>query len=794
MARGLADLPVEVIHLIAGYLPNSGIKTLRRTCRTLCNSVRLRLDRVFLSANPLNLTVFRAIAGSEAFRYGITEIIWDDARLIEEPLGEFHPDDEREYHRIDPETGCPYWFVHACRDNIDELRRRKGFHRNINRGRTPPEAILRANQIADAELPRNVSWQYYQNLFQQQQDIIVFNKDADAFIHGLRQFPNLKRVTVTPAAHGWIYTPLYETPMIRAFPKGFNYPIPRGWPDFPGWGDKPRAEPWEGESSSSARQAYRGVCIATRALASYPELHHVSELSIDAHTLETALNSRVFEEPNTEYNDFATILRQPGFARLDLSLLVGGQEFTGWLCFRNRYLRRALEGAADLEHISLSTNVDFDPAADATVEGTAGSRAQLVPLCTIFPVEQWCRLRHFALSNFLVDNDDLILFLSALPFATLRSIHLGLLHFVDHGGSFHALLQDMRDKLDWRTRTRTRDVPPSARPSVSIAVPTTYLEIGHAIWLEEELNVLQPRVNGIASRLSKKVTICDVQLGLGGNWRYPAFPSISSYAWDGIENGIWDSISRYWGNSSDSCASWAFANLTGHDTRWVSQGGNLAQARANYQTEHVFEGQLIGDFFTRWLDQGLIKNQRPSPLLTFPRFSCGEILDFFMETDGARFPWQLGGRATAFINLLLTELNVYGQRANRPDHSPCLRILGMIINYLNDPEAFSKFCGTYEGIYAHFEEWDRWHASAGYPAGRNIPSMRDEWREYIRVVLDSLIIRSRATFDYMLDKRQLFRTSLSDPPYDGHWFVNRFINRAQLRLSYTCIHMDPHRA
>jgi hypothetical protein len=67
MARSLAHLPAEIIIIIASCLPNSGIKTLRLTCKTLCNTVRLRLDRAFLSANPLNITVFRAIADSETF-------------------------------------------------------------------------------------------------------------------------------------------------------------------------------------------------------------------------------------------------------------------------------------------------------------------------------------------------------------------------------------------------------------------------------------------------------------------------------------------------------------------------------------------------------------------------------------------------------------------------------------------------------------------------------------------------------------------------------------------------------
>ncbi|KAL3435194.1 hypothetical protein BDV09DRAFT_195197 [Aspergillus tetrazonus] len=458
MARSFADFPVEIIQMIASYLPNSSIKTLRLTCKLLCNTVSLRLDRAFLSANPLNIAVFRAIADSEIFRHGIEEIIWDDARFIKAPLGEFHIADEREDLWIDEETGCPEWFVNACKENRKDFEMRKYWHSKYpDQGRI--EQLALAEEQAAAEPPVKISWQYYQNLLQQQEDTIIFNMDAEALECGLRRFPALKR-----------------TPMIRAFPKGFNYPLPRGWPHNPEGTFAPEATPWEDEAT---RKDFRGFGIVTRALASYAD-HQVSELIITANTLQTGLNCRVFETLNAQYTDFAAILRKPGFARLDLSLLVRGQERTGWPTYRNGLLRRALSGAHGLEHIGLSTNVDEDPASDSTIPGSAGGRDRLVSLRTIFPVDEWKSLRHFSLSGFLVDKDDIISFLFALP-PTLRSVHLGLLYFVDHGGSYRELLIDMRDQLDWRKRD------PEDRPVVSLAKPTFYKRIGHAVWLDNEV-------------------------------------------------------------------------------------------------------------------------------------------------------------------------------------------------------------------------------------------------------------------------------------------------------------------
>ncbi|KAL4798704.1 hypothetical protein BDV19DRAFT_11481 [Aspergillus venezuelensis] len=459
MPRSLAGLPAEMISLIASCLSNRDIKTLRLTCRTFCNSVRLRLDRVFLSANPLNIAVFREIADSEKFQHCVKEIIWDDARFVKSPYDEeMHPEDREELWK-DDENRCPWWFAKQCEEQIEDLEMRSG-----------------SNRDQPAQLPLKICWQYYQNLLQQQEDVIIFNKDMDALVYGLSKFSALERITVTPAAHGWLFAPLYETPMIRSFPRGFNYPIPRGWPTIPDGTYKPKAKPWE---DKSVKRDFRGFVLITRVLATYPA-HHISQLRISSNTLETGLNCRVFEDPNPEYDDFASIMARPGFKRLDLDLLVGGQEHTGWRAFHSQNLYHALSAARDLKYISLRTNIDCNPASDSVQRGSGGSRAHLVPLQTIFPIESWTSLRHFGLTGFLVDQTNLITFFASLP-VTLRSIHLSFLYFVNNGGSWQKLLQDMRTKLDWRTRD------PACRPVVSVAVATGYQQVGHAVWVDKEV-------------------------------------------------------------------------------------------------------------------------------------------------------------------------------------------------------------------------------------------------------------------------------------------------------------------
>ncbi|PNY26741.1 Uncharacterized protein TCAP_03313 [Tolypocladium capitatum] len=170
---------------------------------------------------------------------------------------------------------------------------------------------------------------------------------------------------------------------------------------------------------------------------------------------------------------------------------------------------------------------------------------------------------------------------------------------------------------------------------------------------EDKYHELQERVAGIATQLNKHIQVCGKQkLSLGGKYRYPAFPAPAANPWDGIENGKWDSISRYWGNSSADCSDWTVTNLRRADTRTVGPGQTF---RAKYQTEHVFEGQLISDFFNLWLDKGHVKNQNPVPANPAPKMACTAI-DRYIRTPKTSYPWFLGEESASFLQLMQAEL------------------------------------------------------------------------------------------------------------------------------------------
>ncbi|KAI0809578.1 hypothetical protein GGR55DRAFT_689337 [Xylaria sp. FL0064] len=408
----LTCLPAELLISVISNLTNRDIKNLRLTNHFFCNTAQLRFSWVFLSANPVNVEVFLAVANHETLRMGITEIIWDDALLTPNPKEHTEPD-----------------LDFSSDDDLHD--------------RASPESVPHAGA------------------------------DIEALRHGLCCFPSLQRITIMPAAHGRLYTPLYETPMIRALSLGFNYPLPRGWPCVREWESPPRACPWDDQV---LKNRWRGYRLVTRELVRQKK--QIPELLVHSHYLNTGLNIRIFEEPCDDYNNLATIIQQPGFTRLQLDLLVGGQEHLGWSSFRSGLMRRALSAANDLEDARFRTDVVQDPDASSQ-QHAGGSMEHFIPLLNIFPTDKWPRLRHFQLSGFLVQQTDVVSLLASLP-PTLRSVELSFLIFLDNGGTYRTLLDEMGDTLGWQDRAA------NVRPTVSIGVHLGRQCAGRAIWVDKE--------------------------------------------------------------------------------------------------------------------------------------------------------------------------------------------------------------------------------------------------------------------------------------------------------------------
>lgn len=478
--KQLLDLPNELLKAVAACLNNRDTKSFRLACRLIRDIARLHLDRLFLSANPRNIAVFTAVASHEESRKQIVEIVWDDARLVkgQSQRGDSDADDsEAEDSEVESDTdGVPAWFTRACHSN---LRGRNGSDELDCGPRRRADLLATAEQVK-AQLPLTQCWTLFCQLLRQQEEVLSSGADVQALQeYGLsgRYFPSLKRITVTATAHGLLFNPRYETPMIRAFPYGFNYPIPMSWPGIHPDAPEPVMQAWD-SLTEFEKNTWRGFRVVTQSLArTYRQQDeqlegsnatcNVPQLIIEDSSLPTGINSTLFNEARcTEYLDFVDILNQPGFSRLDLPLLAGGQEFQHWSAFRSGLLRSALARARGMKHIRLSAGLT-EPDPDYGVRNLDGDERHFTPLRTIFPIDQWSHLQHFGLSTFLVRQDDLVTVFASMP-PTLRSVELDRLCFLPGHGDHRGLLQELRDTVGWNA---TRRVADAGRVKVKVRLP-----------------------------------------------------------------------------------------------------------------------------------------------------------------------------------------------------------------------------------------------------------------------------------------------------------------------------------
>lgn len=489
----LTLLPAELFTILLSLLSNRDLKHLRQTCSALQELAHLRFSRVFLSANSLNISVFRAVADDETLRHQIIEIVWDDARLLSDV--EFASQRaQTNYQRANDVVGdgagdCPRWFQDGRQHSLEVY-----LDRFSEDNKTP------------ADIPTlEESWSYYQRLLQDQEQCLDANADVEAFRYGLRRFPSLTCVTLSPAIHGQLGRPIYETPMIRSLPKGLCYPLPYGWPRLEFEEAPIDSLPWQEShdgisdtednsrdigsdyqilygkecTAEKYRDKWHGFRAAMDVLAK--QKHNVSELLIEPHHMNTGISCHIFDRSCWDYDNFAALLKRPGFRRLGLALFTGLLEHDDWTCYLSGYLREALAGAEQLEHFHLQSTMDIDiDGTPSQIDDPEAAIADgiLLPLRTILPIDTWKHLSHFGLSTFLIKQSDLVSVLHALP-ETLRSVELSYLGFLAENDCYRHLLREMRNTLGWKHR------PPAMRPTVAIS---TKRQVGNregrVVWLK----------------------------------------------------------------------------------------------------------------------------------------------------------------------------------------------------------------------------------------------------------------------------------------------------------------------
>lgn len=78
-------------------------------------------------------------------------------------------------------------------------------------------------------------------------------------------------------------------------------------------------------------------------------------------------------------------------------------------------------------------------------------------------------------------------------------------------------------------------------------------------------------------------------------YKFPQFPKDVMKVWDGVDGGIYDSISRYWGNSSADCVDWSIGAKRTRDQTHVGNGVFLPSA---YQSKSITQTCSITGMLT----------------------------------------------------------------------------------------------------------------------------------------------------------------------------------------------------
>ncbi|RSM03030.1 hypothetical protein CEP52_007639 [Fusarium oligoseptatum] len=251
-------------------------------------------------------------------------------------------------------------------------------------------------------------------------------------------------------------------------------------------------------------------------------------------------------------------------------------------------------------------------------------------------------------------------------------------------------------------------------------------------------NHLYPRVPATIRLSHKPVTVCEEAIQSGIDYRYPAFPAAATKQWDGADGGKYDSISRYWGNASADCTDWSIGKLVVAD---VLQVGNGVTSRAPYETEHVYEGQLLGQFFSTWLVEGKVTRQLPDPGTTSGKVTCEWVKTWITEPDEDSYPWldpNNDKKAFSVFQLLQSEL---GNIAH-------MDRLTIMLGRLNNKKQ----------------------------NGKDDPDVTlvDEWDKYHRAALDSIVLRARESWDWLYDNRR--SKGLPMTGIEAMWRTNRLLN------------------
>ena len=433
----LLDLPTELLRHVLIFLARRDVKTVRLVCKKLKAHAELRINRVFVSAHRIDIDVFNSVTSHPEFRNNVEEIVWDNLCF------------ERFYENHERNARPDFAFEYDRRKVFDTFEREANFEcwqENMPGRLRKLEERKRELWGQDyQEISMRQSFDIYNCLYDEQCAILERDEDVQAFRMGLESFPKLKRVTLTSEAWRGLYlSPQYETPLFRSLPPGFRMPMPSTW----GWTTTDISYPQDRRFSAIVQHL---LDAASR--------HRVRELAVDVHRETVGIPFYYFQRNQPENWNIQELFLTVPLTRLDLAIDV--YRDNDRYCFKDGgTLKTTLSHLVHLEHFHFHTNMPTSYPEQFDYWGDPDDT--WLNLQSMFPAENWARLRHLGLANLFTSASSVGTLLSSLP--SLQTIDFDTLIFRPDHGTYRSLLQSLKTNLvepedgAWRTRKPTMTI------------------------------------------------------------------------------------------------------------------------------------------------------------------------------------------------------------------------------------------------------------------------------------------------------------------------------------------------
>ncbi|KAH7114880.1 hypothetical protein EDB81DRAFT_892968 [Dactylonectria macrodidyma] len=113
-------------------------------------------------------------------------------------------------------------------------------------------------------------------------------------------------------------------------------------------------------------------------------------------------------------------------------------------------------------------------------------------------------------------------------------------------------------------------------------------------------------------------------------------------------------------------------------------------------------------------------------------------------------------------------------------------IPGIVFKYLNDPTVWKKFCHTFEPLWVRVGKFAAIYATQG--SGVAIPSLPEEWKEFIEIALTSMVHLTKAAFELqtVIALGGLFNLVPSMAVHGVYWAKNIGVNQLKICIDGSC--------